>query len=70
MDSTSFILTIIIAIILMGLVVAGLAIGLLITGRSRLRKRCGWTPGKKDEKTTTCPICGDKKICDEEEEKK
>ena len=42
-------LTIIAAIILMGLVIAGLAIGLLLTGKSRLKRGCGLSPDRKDE---------------------
>ncbi len=58
-------LTIIAALILMALVIAALGIGLLLTGKSRLRKRCGYVP-KSGE--STCQICGDKKICTSEKE--
>lgn len=57
-------LTIIAALILMAFVIAALGIGLLLTGKSRLRKRCGYVP-KSGE--STCQICGDKKVCKPEE---
>lgn len=60
-------LTILAAIILMGLVVAGLALGLIITGKSKLRKGCGLTPDtKKGKSSPTCPICGEKQSCEKE----
>lgn len=61
MDNLFF--TIIAAVILMGLVIAGLAIGLILTGKSRLKRGCGLSPKKKkdDESDSSCPICGDRK---------
>jgi len=59
MDNLLF--TIIAAIILMGLVITGLAIGLILTGKSRLKRGCGLSPKKKKDDDTSCPLCGDKK---------
>lgn len=57
-------LTIIAAVILMALVIIALAVGLLVTGKSRLRRGCGLVPSKDPKKTTTtCPICGEEKVC-------
>lgn len=53
--------TIIAAVILMGIVIAGLAIGLIITGTSKLKRGCGLTPKQKEEGGGSCPICGDRK---------
>lgn len=65
----SLILTIIASVLLMGLVVAGLAIGLILTGKSRLKRGCGLSPDKKkkeEDGDSSCPLCGDQKDeCDE-----
>lgn len=61
----TLILTIIFAILLMGLAVAGLGIGLILTGKSKLRRGCGYSPEKKK---TTCSLCGDQKRCDEQDD--
>jgi len=59
----TLVMTIIAAVVLMALVVAGLAIGRLITGKNKLRKGCGMTPkGKK-----SCDVCGASKKCDEDD---
>lgn len=57
----NFILTIIAAIILIGLAIAGLAIGLILTGKSRLKRGCGFSPDKKKKGDSSCPTCGDRK---------
>lgn len=60
-------ITIIAAILLMGLVVVCLAIGWILTGKSRLRRgTCGGLP-QKGKKTTPCSICGAEKVCDDTE---
>lgn len=65
----NLLLTILLAIVLMGLVIAALSIGLLMTGKSRLRRGCGLTPvkkkpgEKKDEDTDSCSLCGNKNKC-------
>ena len=63
-------LTILIAFILMLLVTAALAAGLLLTGKSRLRKGCGMRPIKKEKKddSSSCPLCGSGEPCDEEKD--
>ena len=61
----NLVLTIIVAVILMGLVVAALAIGLLITGKSKLRRGCGLAPS--NDKKKQCPLCGADKECKEED---
>lgn len=63
----SLVTTILAAIVIMALVVLALLSGYLITGKIRLKKRCGMTPEKKDG---SCPLCGSSKSCDEKEEKK
>lgn len=55
--------TILAAIVIMGLVVLALLSGFLITGKIRLKKRCGMTPKNGDD---SCPLCGSDKRCDEE----
>ncbi len=62
----NLLITIIAAIILMILVVAALGIGWLLSGKDRLRKRCGWQP--KDKSSSTCHICGEKKECDQDDD--
>ncbi len=52
-------LTILIAAIIVTLAAAGLGIGLLITGKSRLKRGCGKSPDKKGR--DECSICGEKK---------
>ena len=64
----NLVLTIILSLILMLLVIAGLAIGLILTGKSRLKRGCGLTPGRKRRDDSTCQICGKKEICEKEEE--
>ena len=54
--------TIVITAIVILLAVAGLAIGLILTGKSKLRVgRCGWDPNKKRDtncgKKIQCPLC-------------
>jgi hypothetical protein len=63
----SLVLTLILAVIVMALVIAGLGIGLILTGKSRLRRGCGLIPGKKNG-NDTCPMCGDKKVCDKQDD--
>lgn len=63
----TFWLTILAAVILMVLVCAGLAIGRILTGKSRLKRGCGLNPMADKEKTkSTCPLCNEKKICEKE----
>ncbi|MCC5832007.1 MAG: hypothetical protein JJU12_03070 [Chlamydiales bacterium] len=63
----NLLLTIIAAIILMGLVIAALAIGLLLTGKSRLKRGCGLSPDRKKKGDSSCSICGDRKDeCDKD----
>ncbi len=57
----SLVLTIIAAVILMLLVISGLGIGLILTGKSRLKRGCGLTPKQKKKGDSGCPLCGDKK---------
>lgn len=67
MDNLLF--TILAAIVLMGLAVTLLAIGQILTGKSRLKKRCGSLPEKrKDCKgKSSCSLCH-KDTCDDKEE--
>lgn len=51
--------TVIATIILFGLALLALAIGLLLTGKVRLKKKCGWT------KNGSCSVC--KKECKEDD---
>ncbi|MFN0065787.1 MAG: hypothetical protein ACKVOH_06090 [Chlamydiales bacterium] len=62
------IFTIIAAIIIMGLVVLGFAIGKLLTGKNRLRKGCGMTPKDPQDNSTSCHICGSRNKCEEEDD--
>lgn len=64
----NLVLTILLAAVLMGLVVAVLSIGLIVTGKSRLRRGCGKIP-RKGEPTSSeeCSLCGDKKACNQDE---
>ena len=62
---SSLVLTILAAAVVMGLVIAGLSIGLILTGKSRLKKRCGQTPEDK-KKGQGCTLCGGKPKCDPE----
>jgi hypothetical protein len=61
---TSFLPTIIAAVIVVALALCGLGIGYLLTGKNRLKKRCGWTP-KSDNPDDQCTMCGRKSPCDE-----
>lgn len=62
----NLILTIVLASILMILVVIGLSIGWILTGKSRLKKRCGYIPGQDKENKDSCSLCNTKKRCDSE----
>jgi hypothetical protein len=58
--------TILISAVVVLLAVAGLAIGIILTGKSKLNvRRCGWDPHKKrDEscgKKIKCPLCQSEK---------
>ncbi|NGX61370.1 MAG: hypothetical protein K940chlam9_00855 [Chlamydiae bacterium] len=65
----NLLLTILAAVILMGLVIAGLAIGLLLTGKNRLKRGCGKVPRKgKEEEPGSCPLCGEEEKCPEKGE--
>ncbi len=60
--------TILAAIVLMGLAVTLLAIGLILTGKSRLKKGCGSLPQgrKKDcQGKSSCSLCH-KDSCDKD----
>lgn len=51
-------LTLVIAFVVIVFAIALLAIGWLITGKTRLEKACGKNPNKKkDESCHTCEIC-------------
>lgn len=58
--TTGLALTILLAFIVLAVVVAGLAIGLLLTGKSRLRRGCGRAP---TEKKGNCPLCKNRDQC-------
>jgi hypothetical protein len=72
MNPKTIVITIIAAVILMGLVFACLAIGWLLTGKSFLRRgTCGMVPQEKGKKKQQhCPICGAERICEEKDSKK
>lgn len=62
---SSFLTTLVITIVLVGLALAALAIGLILTGKSRLRRgSCGMDPTKlrdkscDEEKQSSCGLCG------------
>jgi hypothetical protein len=61
-----FLLTIILSFVVMGIIIAGLAIGLILTGKSHLRRGCGKVPGNKIEEGTSCSLCSGKKKCEQE----
>ncbi len=59
---SSLVTTIIITVILVLLAVAGLSIGLILTGKPKItRGTCGWDPKKKKDaacgKKIKCPLC-------------
>jgi len=59
---SSFAVTLIITIVLVGLAIAGLAIGLILTGKSKLRRgSCGLDPTKlrdnECDKEKSCNVC-------------
>lgn len=60
--------TTIAAVILMGFVVFCLLIGYLITGKVKLKKRCGMLPKNDKTKEDGCGVCGRKTRCDEEDD--
>lgn len=60
--------TIIFSIALMALVIAGLGIGLILTGKSRLKKGCGLSPKEKKKGDSSCPLCGEKETCPENDQ--
>lgn len=66
---SSFLITVVLTVVLVSLAIIGLSIGLILTGKSRIRKGgCGMVPGKKrDESCDEQPSCG---ICGRGEEKK
>jgi hypothetical protein len=61
-------MTVIMAAVVIGLAVAGLSIGRILTGRSRLRRGCGYTPKRSRDKNEegSCSICGEKRECEDE----
>lgn len=54
-------LTVALGIVFILLALLGLSIGYLITGKPKLKNRCGQIPGKEKDKQCgtdkTCPIC-------------
>jgi len=64
-NMSNLILTIIAAIIVMGLVILGFAIGWLLTGKTKMRRgTCGFNPKEKQDGTCKpCSICGSKRVC-------
>lgn len=62
--------TIIAAAIILGLVVVAFSIGRLLTGKSRLKKRCGFQIKKGDKNEESCHICGSKSPCDTKDQDK
>jgi hypothetical protein len=70
----NFWLTALAAFILMIAAAVCLLIGFLITGKVRLKKgTCGWRPKRKgdpDEEEGSCNLCGSKKSCDKDPDKR
>lgn len=66
---SSFLVTVILTVILVALAIVGLSIGLILTGKSRIRGgSCGMIPGKKrDASCDDQPSCG---LCGKGEEEK
>jgi hypothetical protein len=63
----------IIAAIIFGLAVIGLSIGLIITGRSKIRRgMCARPHETEAKKDPSCPLCGakDQEPCQKEEKPK
>jgi hypothetical protein len=59
---SSLLVTIIISVVLVLLAVAGLSIGLILTGKPKItRGTCGWNPKKERTedcgKKIKCPLC-------------
>ena len=58
---SSLLSTFMIAFALLLLAAAGLGIGMILTGKNKLRRMCGRTPQqqktKKCGKDVTCPLC-------------
>ena len=58
---STLVTTIVIAAIVLVLAGGGLAIGLILTGKPKLRGSCGWDPSKKRSescgKKIKCPLC-------------
>lgn len=63
----NLVLTVIFSLLLMGLVIGGLGIGLWLTGKSRLHKRCGMAPKEAGKKRGNCPVCGADNGCKRDE---
>lgn len=59
--------TIVAAVIVFILAAICLGIGFLISGKNRLRKRCGMRP-KDDANSSTCPLCGGGEPCEEKKD--
>jgi len=53
--------TFVIALILVILSITGLSIGLILTGKPKLKKGCGKSPEKKECEKSKCGICEKKK---------
>ncbi len=62
----SFPLTVIAAVLLMGCVMVGLAVGFLLTGKNRLKRGCGYTPRKSPKDSSSCSVCGKNEPCESE----
>jgi hypothetical protein len=60
---SSFLITVVLTIVLVSLAIIGLSIGLILTGKSRIRRGgCGMVPGKKRDDScdeqSSCGVCG------------
>lgn len=61
---SSFWTTVIATIVLFALAIIALGIGFLITGKVRLKKKCGW-----EAKSGSCSICKKKECKDDDTNK-
>lgn len=61
---SNFVITLIIAIVLMLLALIGLGIGWILTGKSFSRGSCGYNPNKKKSRcdsNSSCDLCAPEK---------
>lgn len=67
--SSNLFLTLVIAFVIIVFAIALLAIGWLITGKTRIEKGCGKDPTKKkDDSCNTCDLCAPTPLTKENEE--